>query len=143
MSKKKDGNFNKGVMVRFYDTVLADKLSMAYGTEIYESKSSFLTELIEDGLSAREVSQKYRNELDGMSNGIIEKLNAIELRQAEFENTVYTQLKAIRKDNNVSQKLASATYYLLEALNSNSYLLQKELDSGLYDLLPTRFWESA
>lgn len=135
-------DFNS-VTVRFYDTVLQEKLRSAYLNSGNESKSNFLIELIERSLLNDEAFVKQQDEVISSNNEIAKQLAAFANRVSVLENTFYTQLN--RQSDNLCAltKLASCMYHILLALNDNSCLLREEAEKGWWDYLPERLMKNA
>ena len=138
---KKDIDFNKSIMVRIYDTGLAKRLGQAFAEGKFESKSGFLTELIEDGLNNHATKTARQAELSSQSLSFDKRLATLEQQLAEYQSTVYSQLKHNYKDLEAVLKALGAEYSILTALYQGEYIPRQELESGLYDYLPERFWE--
>lgn len=142
MYTNKNNEFHE-LTVRFDNAELSDRLYAIYVAERYSSKNRLIMDLLSDGVDAHEKAMQRHKELDTIYLSLDERQTAIETRQAEFEKTVYEQLRDLRRKHELLQNLLSCIYHMLAAICSEETIAFEELNSGFYDYLPARFERSA
>lgn len=144
MTQKKEQNADfHTVTVRFYDTALQENLRGAYLKSDSDSKSNFLTELIEQSLIDIDAFEKRQAEVIASNTEISKQLATLSSHMEVLENTVYAQLTKYRSKQEILMRLAGCMYHVLLALNEGSYLLREELEKGWWDYPPERLINNA
>lgn len=144
MTQKKEHNTDfHTVTIRFYDTALQEKLRNAYFKSDSDSKSNFLTELIEQSLIDIDAFEKRQAEVIASNTEISKQLATVLTRMEVLENTVYAQLTKYKNNQEILLRLAGCLYHVLLALNDGTYLLREELDKGWWDYPPERLTNNA
>lgn len=139
---KKNNEFHE-LTVRFDNAALAEKLSEMFSRGNYASKNRLIMDLLWDGINARKKAEALHRELDTLYKSLDERQSESETRRSDFEKTVYEQLRELRRENDVTEKVLGFICHLLEAIYFGDIVTQEELESGFYDMLPVRFWRRA
>lgn len=139
---KKNNEFHE-LTVRFDNAALAEKLSEMFSHGNYASKNRLIMDLLWEGIDARTKADALHRELDTVYKSLDERQSESETRRSDFEKTVYEQLRELRRENDVTEKVLGFICHLLEAIYFGDIVTKEELGSGFYETLPVRFWRSA
>jgi hypothetical protein len=134
----KQGDFTKTVGLRLYDAELIDKLNRRFGEgDIrYDSRNAFLTDLIEAGLERKERQDELLKQRTANDEAVIERIDRLSDRIAELEK----HIGIIYANVCVNQEMLNSIYAVAKATNKGECLTSKDLEHGVFDIMPTRFW---
>ena len=131
-------DFAKTTGLRFYYAELIEKLNQRYheGGVCYDTKNAFLTDLIEAGLEWKKREGELQKRLTESDEAISDRLDEIICKITELEKAV----RIIDVNVTVNQKMLTALYAIVKATNQGQRLLERELENGLYEYMPSRFF---
>lgn len=134
MSKEKR-TLHKEIYVRIYDKKIVEKYEEVKKSKREDvSDNEFVQELIKLGLKVLSPSREDSADLQDRLNEIDRKINVLIKAQR-------TELREKEISNEITNKRANAVYNIVVAQATGESITEKEIEAGMYDVLPDRFSE--